>query len=72
MKLIVSFTAALALLAEREDRELKPPPRTSMFGALLAYLREADVDNFQPDQRWPRDSRGIICSALSTQNTMDV
>ena len=32
----------------REGRELSPPPRGSMFGALLAYLREAEPKRFQP------------------------
>jgi methylenetetrahydrofolate--tRNA-(uracil-5-)-methyltransferase len=40
--------AALSLLAERDGRPLPGPPRTSMFGALLAYLREADPSKFQP------------------------
>jgi methylenetetrahydrofolate--tRNA-(uracil-5-)-methyltransferase len=40
--------AALSILAEREGRELPPPPTTSMFGALLDYLAGADTSNFQP------------------------
>ena len=40
--------AALCVLAERQGRELPPPPTTSMFGALLDYLAAADTSNFQP------------------------
>ncbi len=40
--------AALAVVAERDGRDLAPPPKTTMFGALLAYLREAEPKRFQP------------------------
>jgi methylenetetrahydrofolate--tRNA-(uracil-5-)-methyltransferase len=40
--------AALCIVAEREGRELTPPPTGSMFGALLDYLAAADAGNFQP------------------------
>ena len=40
--------AALCIVAEREGRELEPPPTGSMFGALLDYLSTADNRHFQP------------------------
>ena len=40
--------AALNVVAERQGRELAPPPRESMTGALLAWLREVDPDDFHP------------------------
>lgn len=40
--------AALCIVAEREGRELEPPPTGSMFGALLDYLASADTRHFQP------------------------
>lgn len=40
--------AALSLHATLSGVEMPPPPRESMFGALLAYLRTADPRHFQP------------------------
>jgi methylenetetrahydrofolate--tRNA-(uracil-5-)-methyltransferase len=40
--------AALNVVAEREGRELPPPPAESMLGGLLQYLREAEPKRFQP------------------------
>ncbi len=40
--------AALNVVAERDGRDLEPPPVHSMFGGLLQYLREADPKRFQP------------------------
>lgn len=40
--------AALFLVGELAGRPLSPPPRETALGALLAYLREADPEHFQP------------------------
>lgn len=40
--------AALTVVGERRAAPLPPPPRLSMLGGLLAYLREAAPKNFQP------------------------
>jgi len=40
--------AALCVVAEREGRSLPPPPRDTMFGALLGYIREATAKRFEP------------------------
>lgn len=40
--------AALRLDADLRGVPLPPPPRESMLGALLGYLRDADPANFQP------------------------
>ena len=40
--------AALQVVAEREGRELPPPPIGTMFGGLLDYLANADPTGFQP------------------------
>ncbi|MCA9773733.1 MAG: methylenetetrahydrofolate--tRNA-(uracil(54)-C(5))-methyltransferase (FADH(2)-oxidizing) TrmFO, partial [Myxococcales bacterium] len=39
---------ARSLAAELEGREAPPPPPTTMTGALLAYVTEADPKHFQP------------------------
>ena len=44
----VGLVAALSMLARLDGRPFTPPPRTTMIGALLAYLREADPATFQP------------------------
>jgi methylenetetrahydrofolate--tRNA-(uracil-5-)-methyltransferase len=40
--------AALVVVAEREGRELPPPPSLTMLGGLLEHLATADPDSFQP------------------------
>jgi len=40
--------AALVVVAEREHRELPPPPTLTMLGGLLDHLATADPDSFQP------------------------
>lgn len=40
--------AALNIIAEREGRELSPPPIGTMFGGLLDYLANASPKGFQP------------------------
>ncbi len=40
--------AALNVAAERQGRELTPPPIGTMFGGLLDYLRTAEPKGFQP------------------------
>ncbi len=40
--------AALCIVAERDGRELPPPPRDTMLGALLGYIREARGKRFEP------------------------
>lgn len=40
--------AALAIRAHLRGETFVPPPRTTMIGGLLAYLREADAEHFQP------------------------
>ncbi|MCP4870103.1 MAG: methylenetetrahydrofolate--tRNA-(uracil(54)-C(5))-methyltransferase (FADH(2)-oxidizing) TrmFO [Proteobacteria bacterium] len=40
--------AALNIVAERQSRELAPPPTDTMFGALLDYLATSTAKKFQP------------------------
>lgn len=40
--------AALQVVAEREGRDLPPPPIGTMFGGLLDYLAHAEPKGFQP------------------------
>ncbi len=40
--------AALAVRAKLRGETFVPPPRTTMIGGLMAYLREADAEHFQP------------------------
>ena len=40
--------AALSVVAEREGRDLPPPPKLTMLGGLLEHLATADPASFQP------------------------
>ncbi len=40
--------AALNVVAERQGRDVAPPPIGTMFGGLLDYLRTAEPKGFQP------------------------
>lgn len=44
----LGMVAALAVLARLEGRAFEPPPATTAIGAVMAYLRDADPDHFQP------------------------
>ncbi len=44
----LGLMAALSIRARLMDCPFEPPPRTTMIGGLMAYLREADIEHFQP------------------------
>ena len=44
----LGMMAGLAVADRLAGRAFEPPPRTTMIGALMAYLREADPKHFQP------------------------
>ncbi len=66
--IVTGLMAALFVHGALSGRPIAPPPRETMTGGLLAYLREADPQTFQPmnanfgllprlDRRVPRKQR---------------
>ncbi len=44
----MGLMAALAMVARARGAVLEPPPRTTMIGGLMGYIRDADPRHFQP------------------------